>query len=204
MCRAVINFNDKRKLIFTHEKQHHCLSKYIINLHVRYFKFYLLMENNYEQPYYENQFEENKRPGFLTFLCVLTFIGSGLSLLSNLMVPIFAPTLLDMLRGSSASLPAGALETYEQMATTPIWQFYLLSFFCATSIIGAVYMLKMKRIGFHIYVISQLIQMAIGQFIIGGNFKPSYSSLFITVIFIGLYAIYYKKFSALEEEKLKD
>ena len=150
------------------------------------------MENNYEQPYYETQFEENKRPGFLTFLCVLTFIGSGLSLLTNLVVPVFAPMLLDMLRSSAASLPAGALDTYEQMAATPIWQFYLLAFFCATSIIGAVYMLQMKRIGFHIYVISQLTQMAIGQFILGGSFKPGYFGLFLTMLFVGLYAIYYK------------
>ena len=167
------------------------------------FKILSFMENNYEQPYYEDQFEENKRPGFLTFLCVLTFIGSGFALLSNLVVPIFAPTLLDILRGSSASLPAGTFETYEQMASTPIWQFCLLAFFCATSIIGAVYMLKMKRIGFHVYVISQLAQMAIGQFVIGGSFTFSYFGLLITLLFIGLYAMYYKKFSALEEEEPK-
>ena len=157
------------------------------------------MENNYEQPYYENQFEENKRPGFLTFLCVLTFIGSGLSLLTYLIMPAFASTLLDILRSSAAAMPANALEVYEQMASTPIWQFYLLAFFCATSIFGAVYMLKMKKIGFHFYVISQLAQMAIGQFIIGGSYKPSYFGLFLTLLFIGLYFVYYKKFTVLEE-----
>ena len=150
------------------------------------------MENNYEQPYYEYELEENKRPGFLTLLCVLTFIWSGFSLLSNLLVPVFAPTLLEMMRNSAASMPAGTLDVYEQMLNIPIWQFYLLAFFCATSIIGAVYMLQMKRIGFHIYVISQLAQMAVGQFIIGGSAKPGYFGLFMTILFIGLYAIYYK------------
>ena len=127
------------------------------------------MENLNE--YYENQFEENKRPGFLTFLCVLTFIGSGMSLLTNLVAPSFASMLVEIV--SSQPALASTVEIYEQMAVTPMWQFYLLAFFCATSIMGAVYMLKMKKVGFHIYVISQLAQMFIGQFIIGGFFKPT-------------------------------
>jgi hypothetical protein len=157
------------------------------------------MENNYEPDYYENRFEENKRPEFLTFLCVLTFIGSGLSLLTNLLMPVFAPALLDMLRNSSATLPPNALDIYEQMAATPIWKFYMLALFCATSLLGAVYMLKMKRMGFHIYVISQLVQMGIGHFLFNENSKNSYFSIFMTLLFIGLYAIYYKKFTGLED-----
>jgi hypothetical protein len=157
------------------------------------------MENNYETPYYEELFEENKRPGFLTFLCVLTFIGSGWYLLTYLLMPVFAPTFLEILRNSAASLPPNTLDVYEQMVASPIWQFYLFAFFFATSIFGAVYMLKMKKIGYHIYVISQLAQICIGQFIIGGTFKPGYFGLFLTALFIGLYAIYYKKFGNLEE-----
>jgi hypothetical protein len=147
--------------------------------------------------YHENQFEENKRPGFLTFLCILTFIGSGLSLLTNLIAPVFAPILVDALSQSAFSEAAGV---YEQMAETPIWQFCLLAFFNAASILGAVYMLKMKKIGFHIYVVSQLVQLCVGQFIIGGFFKPNFFSLTMTVLFIGLYAIYYKRFITIDTE----
>ncbi|MCL1850225.1 MAG: hypothetical protein FWF70_02295 [Bacteroidetes bacterium] len=157
------------------------------------------MENYTAPTCFQEPFEENKRPGFLTFLCILTFIGSGLSLLTNLLMPVFAPALLDMLRNSSATLPPNVLDIYEQTAATPIWKFYLLAFFCATSLLGAIYMLKMKRIGFHIYAISQLVQMGIGHFIIGGYYKPSFFGIFITVLFIGLYTIYYKKFTGLED-----
>jgi hypothetical protein len=62
-------------------------------------------------------------------------------------------------------------------------------------------MLKMKRIGFHIYALSQLIILAMSQFIFGGNMKPKISDLLFTLLFIGLYAIYYKRFTSLEEEK---
>jgi len=158
------------------------------------------MENFNE--YYENQLEENERPGFLTFLCILTFIGSGISLLSNLIAPIFASTFVEIVKNQPAL--ASTVEVYEQMAITPMWQFYLLAFFCATSIIGAVYMLKMKKIGFHIYVISQLAQMCIGQFIIGGFLKPTVFGLILTVVFIGLYGMYYKRFTAMDTEKIDE
>jgi hypothetical protein len=153
------------------------------------------MENYNEN--YDNPFEENRRPGFLTFLCILTFIGSGISFLSNLIIPAFASIIAEAIRQSSFYQAAGM---YEQMATTPIWQFYLLAFFCASAILGAIYMLKMKKIGFHIYVISQLAQLCIGQFIIGGSFKPNLFGLFMMLLFISLYAIYYKKFTALDVE----
>jgi ABC-type proline/glycine betaine transport system permease subunit len=162
------------------------------------------MENQYEYNPYEQPFEENKRPGFLTFLCVLTFIGSGFSLLTYLITPMFAQTFVDILRSSTAQIQPNVIEMYEQMAITPIWQFYMLALFCATSIMGAIYMLKMKKIGFHIYVISQLAQMAIGQFIIGGTYKPKWFGIFLTALFIGLYAIYYKSFTNLEDEQISE
>jgi len=158
------------------------------------------MENYIDPIPYENPMEENKRPGFLTFLCVLTFIGSGMSLLTNLVLPMVAPIVLDYLRGTSFADAPGVMEQYEQMATTPVWQFYIAAFFCATSLLGAIYMLKMKKIGFHIYAISQLLILAVSQFLLGGRLKPGYFDLFITLLFIGLYAIYYKKFTSMEEE----
>ena len=154
------------------------------------------MENFDE--HYENPFERNERPGFLTFLCVLTFIGSGFSLLTYLIAPLFAPYFVEVVSQSPAL--SSTVEIYEQMAETPMWQFYLLAFFYATSIMGAVYMLKMKTIGFHIYVISQLTILCIGQFIVGGFFKPTVFSLLITVLFISLYGMYYKKFTSLNTE----
>jgi len=154
---------------------------------------------NFNEPIYYNPFEENKRPGFLTFLCVLTFIGSGAVLLSNLVTPIFIPIVVDSLRNSS-SMFSNFIEIYEQMMEIPVWQFYLLAIFCATAILGAIYMLKMKRIGFHIYAISQLAQICIGQFVMGGPFKAGFFDLFVTALFIGLYAIYYKNFTSLDTE----
>jgi hypothetical protein len=159
------------------------------------------MENQYEYNPYEQQFETKKRPGFLTFLCVLTFIGSGFSLLTNLIAPITAPMALEFVKGSSFSTVPGVVEAYEQIIETPVWHFYLVAFFCAISIFGAIYMLKMKKIGFHLYLIAQLSILALSQFVFGSALKPKISDLIITLLFIGLYAIFYKKFTSIEEEK---
>jgi hypothetical protein len=159
------------------------------------------MENINEYTPYENPFEEKKRPGFLTFLCILTFIGSGFSLLSNLLMPIIAPIGLEFLQGSSLGDTPGVIEQYEQMVATPVWKFYLTAIFCATSVLGAVYMLKMKRIGFHLYAVAQFAILAVSQFLFGGNLQPKISDLIITLLFIGLYAIYYKKYTGLESEQ---
>jgi len=150
--------------------------------------------------YYNPTFEERRRPGFLTFLCILTFIGSGFSLLSNLITPVMLPTLVEMFR-NAPSIPENVVEAYEQMLSIPIWQFYLSVFFYATSIMGAVYMLKMKKIGFHIYVISQIILFCLGQFLMGDISKPNYFGLFLTLLFIGLYGIYYKRFTRIDTDE---
>ena len=157
---------------------------------------------NYDNLPYENQFQENQRPGGLTFLCILTFIGSGLSLLSYLMLPILAPAVLEILREASSPSIAEVLNIYEQAAATPIWQFYLLALLCATSIFGAIYMMKLKKIGFHIYTISQIAQIIIGFFLVGGIAKPGVFGIVITMVFVGLYSIYYKKFTDLNTENL--
>jgi len=162
------------------------------------------MENFNEYNPYENPFEEKTRPGFLTFLCVLTFIGSGFSLLSQLLSPIMIPFVLEYFQGSAFGSTPGVLESYEQMAATPVWKFYLTALFCATSILGAIYMLKMKKIGFHIYAVSQLAILAASQFLFGGYLQPKISDLVVTLLFIGLYAIYYKKFTDLEVEQLEE
>ncbi|MDR2971854.1 MAG: hypothetical protein LBU83_08010 [Bacteroidales bacterium] len=158
--------------------------------------------DNYNPPVpFTDPLEKNIRPGFLTFLCVLTFIGSGLSLFTNLFSPVLAPIALEFIKGSSFESIPGILDVYEQLIKVPAWQFFLVAFFCASSIIGAIFMLKMKKIGFHIYAISQLSILFISQLIIGGIFKPKWTDIFFTLLFIGLYAIYYSRFSNLEEDK---
>jgi hypothetical protein len=118
-------------------------------------------------------------------------------------LPVFAPTVVEILHESTAAAAMSEyIKIYEQAAAAPIWQFYLLAFLCASSIFGAIYLLKMKKIGFHIYAIAQIAQLIIGQFLIGGVAKPGVFGLVMTLLFIGLYSIYYKKYTDLNPENV--
>ena len=116
-----------------------------------------------------------------------------------MITPVFAPQLQELVQQQGVGIPA-YMEAFDKIIATPIWQFYLIALFCATSLLGAVYMLKMKKIGFHIYAVSQIAQLAIAQFLMGGTTAVS---VIISLLFIGLYAIYYKKFTDMSDESQK-
>jgi len=150
------------------------------------------------------------RPALLTVLCVLTFIGSGLGVMGNLMSMFISP-FMDFLEPSMFN------EAFQQLGNNPgdkfveemlnvailamenIFTISLLKFiFSALSIVGALYMFKMKKIGFYIYITAQVGFLTIGPIILGWNLMVSMSiffSGFFSLLFIALYAINLKHMS---------
>ncbi|HNY62190.1 MAG TPA: hypothetical protein PLH70_00635 [Bacteroidales bacterium] len=157
------------------------------------------IQQQQEQPQYidpQNPFEpQNKprRPGLLLFLAILTFIGSGWSFLYYLIFSIAGPRLIDSMM-SFASTPQ-IEEMFLRLGDVPQWQFLLLALFYLGSIIGAAFMLKLRRIGFYMYIIAQISTLVLVPFFITGTFVPGISSIIITLIFIGAYGYFYKLMS---------
>lgn len=150
------------------------------------------------------------RPALLTVLCVLTFIGSGLSLMGNLMsmfispfMDFFDPSMFDEAFSHLGNNPGDKL--VEEMlniailAMDNIVTISLLKFiFSALSIVGAIYMFKLKKLGFYLYIAAQVGFLAIGPIILGWNLFVSISiffSGFFSILFIALYAINLKHMS---------
>lgn len=150
------------------------------------------------------------RPALLTVLCVLTFIGSGLGLMGNLMSMFIAP-FMDFLDPSMFNEAFSHLgnnpgdKFVEEMlnvailAMENIFTISLLKFiFSALGIVGAFYMFKLKKIGFYIYIAAQVGFLAIGPLTLGWNLVVSMSiffSGFFSLLFIALYAINLKHMS---------
>ncbi len=135
-----------------------------------------------------------KRPGFLTFLCILTFVGSGFSTLSQLFSYIYYDK-IPLLFEQMASIMGGQLESaYSEMgeifATIPRYYFIVLMAVYILAIIGAVYMFIQRKIGFHIYIISQLLLLALPLLILHSEFKIG--NIFLPLLFILLYTRYLK------------
>ncbi len=110
-----------------------------------------------------------QRPTFLTILCILTFIGSGLAVLMYLL-GIFGIGALNNLLGSyaGATADAGVLK--------PI----LMLVISAASLYGAVMMWNLKKLGFYLYVAAQVLLLVFGWGIL---------ALVFAVLFVVLYGL---------------
>ncbi len=67
------------------------------------------------------------------------------------------------------------------------WKFIIAGLTYVLAVVGAAFMLKMKPIGFHLYVISQLLTFACMNFLI----KGPYTMHVIDVLFCACFVIFY-------------
>ena len=120
------------------------------------------------------EIEENHRPQFLTVLCILTFIGSGFAVLSSLGFTVAYDSLIYLIESNPM------LEDYDFVQS----DFMISALLSIASLVGAIFMFKLKRIGFFIYLLSNLT----------AAFLPEYStfSLVFNIIWISMYAANYK------------
>ncbi len=142
-----------------------------------------------------NPFEEqkvDKRPDFLSVLLVLTFVVSGLSILSHLMVLLNYEGLYTIY--DSEELPSYMEQFREDilnMLDTGKGFFLLSALFNIVSVIGAAHMWKLKRMGFHMYTVSKILLIILPAFFANAD-GFGIGAFFFTGLFIGLYAIHYK------------
>lgn len=67
------------------------------------------------------------------------------------------------------------------------WKFVLAGLTYAIAVLGAAFMLKMKPVGFHLYVISQLLTFTCLNFLV----KGPYTMHVIDVLFCACFVIFY-------------
>jgi hypothetical protein len=147
--------------------------------------------------------EPRKMPEMINVLTILTFIGSGIGILTNLWYFSSAKKFYDMtvanqdkvaqapsfVRGLQGSDPVGvAQRTYDNRVPIVVLGMVAL----ILCIIGAVQMRKLKKTGFYIYLIGEVLPIISSFIFIGvvaytGVFQVIGALLFPT-IFIILYA----------------
>lgn len=99
----------------------------------------------------QNNSNAKVRSNLLTFLCILTFIGSGLSSFANFMVFSTFDEMQIAIEEIAEKFPA-VLTIFKGGR-----QFFLAGFILNTiSLLGALQMWKLRKIGFHIYTAAQL------------------------------------------------
>ena len=127
---------------------------------------------------------EKKRPVFLTILCILTFVGSGLGVLFGLLGIIgasFMGSLMDSIPGMGAAM--GGTTAYIGVGVA----------LAAASLYGAIMMWKLKKTGFYIYTGANIIGAILPIVWLGVGF--AFMSFLWPVVFIVLYALNLKHLS---------
>ncbi len=122
------------------------------------------------------------RPTFLTVLCILTWIASGLGFLAYLLLVVAAGAMHDTLK----SIPG-----IGDLVTAGIAYFAILMLAAGGKIFGAVQMWKLKGMGFYIYAACELIMFVVGYLAIKDipNVGFPTMGLVFSLLFIGLYGM---------------
>ena len=153
--------------------------------------------------------QEKPRPGFLTTLCVLTFITTGLGVFSAISSLISGPLSdeqmleskvalaksIDQLKGARMDSWVGMMEKIQAMTIEANDHFFIgtmLSFVAASiGVFAAIKMWKGYKQGFHFYIIYSLISVGSIYLYITPSNIPSFiivANLLISGLFIFMYS----------------
>lgn len=137
-------------------------------------------------------FNENKpkRSPWLVVLAVLTFIFSGFSFLTYFMLSFTSgmlPSVTEMYE--NMGMPGEVIDAMQQLTEVSSWQYFLLSLGYALAVVGAALMLKINKLGFHLYVIAQIWLFVMCNLVIKGALTMNWMNIFTTILVIACYGI---------------
>lgn len=134
-----------------------------------------------------------KRPDGLSILCVLSFIGSGLALLSNLYMFLLYHSIPEVLQSDEVmEIPGMDTDMMLNLIQSTSRSFFLFSsMIYAVSLFGVYLMWHLLKRGIHYYAIAQILILIISLLFIGGNY-PVLPNLLMSLLFILLYSRFYK------------
>lgn len=130
-----------------------------------------------------------KRTQFLTVLCILTYIGSGLSIIGGIVYALFLDEILLTFEANPSEMSQAL---YDSLIIMPKGYFATEALLATTSLFGAIFMWKLRKIGFHLYTIANILILGLPIFFGIGQFN-FINLLLITGPFIAMYAINLKQ-----------
>jgi pilus assembly protein TadC len=129
------------------------------------------------------------RNKFLTVLCILTYIGSGLSIIGGIVYALFLDEILLTFEANPSEMSQAL---YDSLSIMPKGYFAAEALLAAISILGAVFMWKLRKIGFHLYTIANILILGLPIFFGIGQFN-FFNLMAITGPFIAMYALNLKQ-----------
>ena len=125
-----------------------------------------------------------QRPTLLTVLCILTFIGSGMNLFSGLVIAGFYDVFVAVAQEFAEKFKIPGIDLL--LETKPLF-FLVTAIFYAGSLAGAILMMRLKKIGFHVYTIFQILLILAPMYFMHLP-TPGIPELFFSGLFVLLYS----------------
>jgi hypothetical protein len=129
--------------------------------------------------------EQAKRPVFLTVICILTFIGSGMNLLSSLLTAVAFDAIMPIMIELAQKMKLPGVEALEM--TTPGFLTGNALLY-GISVAGAILMMRLRKIGFHFYTIAQILLVIFPMYFYKLS-SPGLPELFFSGLFIFFYSM---------------
>ncbi|MCM1169776.1 MAG: hypothetical protein NC324_07555 [Bacteroides sp.] len=147
---------------------------------------------NFETFGQEERKPESRRITLLSFLCILTFIGSGFSFLSYISMGMSFETFRSLVFETDTydayfAMAPNVKSSVELMFSLPRWYFLLNGLLYAASFAGALLMWRLRRVGFHTYTIAQCLLILVSMLAVPGTGIP-YGAILWTGLFVAGYA----------------
>lgn len=134
-----------------------------------------------------------QRPVFLTVLCILSFIASGLAILGYI-TAIGLAGLATAVSSKAASTAAQYGGTYSAPSTAIIWAYIIVgSIATVVGLIGVIKMWKLKKAGFMLYVAATVIALIMS--IVYTGVSANLIGIVISAAFIVMYGLNLKSMS---------
>lgn len=103
----------------------------------------------------------------LRAVLVLTFIGSGATLLSYLFTGLLLPQMQAIYDSGALPVPKEATVAFETLLSRPRAFFFINAALCALSLAGAILMWQPRKNGLHYYVVAQMLMVAVALVFLG-------------------------------------
>ena len=136
---------------------------------------------------FEPEAIKKRRNIFLLILCILVFVDAGSSFFQMILMPIYAKEetaemALDFYNKFGSNEMAEQMEQiFTAAQALPGWYFVLSSLPFLLAIAGAVFVLRRKTLGFHLYVISQLLAFCCQNLLLKEPFQMSWITIICSI-----------------------
>ncbi|MBQ6955865.1 MAG: hypothetical protein IJP80_04550 [Bacteroidales bacterium] len=139
----------------------------------------------------------------LRIVLVLSFIGSGLSFFSYLMMSVGLSGFQAMYSSGQMVLPGEMTVFVEQLMETPRSFFVCSSLLYAMSLVGLVMMWNVRRNGFHMYTMAQLLLLLVTVLFLGRE-RLALGDVMMTLLFVVYYFMAMRQLDSLKQQQTAD